>query len=91
MARATDVKKCINRFTTISDEVEILVASLPTIAKVSIKDLAREIATKNKFDYTSTYNLVNIYCRLRAADGKMLLNRGGLSKVKSMGKVKVKK
>lgn len=84
--RATDVKKCINRFTVVSDEVETLVASLPTIAKVSVKDLAREIAIKHKLDYTSTYNLVKIYCRLRTADGKMLLNRGGLSKMKVMSK-----
>lgn len=84
--RAQGVKKCLERFSLISDEVETIMGVLPSIAKVSVKDLARSIAAKHKIDYTSTLGLVSIYCRLRAADGKMLFSRGILGKNHIVGK-----
>lgn len=79
MKRTVNVKKCLNKFSLIADEVEAIITNLPPIAKVSVKDLARTITNKYKSDYTTTVGLVTTYCRLRAIDGQMVLSRGMIS------------
>lgn len=84
--RNSGVKKCLDRFAMIADDIEEITSSTPTIARISMKDLTLFIAKKRKLDYTNTYSLVSIYCKLRAADGCMVISRGVLGKIQLTSK-----
>lgn len=78
--RTVGVRKCLNRFSQVADDVEAVFQSLPSIGQVSVKDLARTICAKYNTDYTSTFNLVSMYCRMSATDGRMVVYRGMVAK-----------